>query len=67
MAQIQTSHNEPQASCSKSTISVEQKVHAKIGKGSRIIDKVKELMKDSSAWLHALSTKQEYQFPETTE
>ena len=42
MAQIQTSHNEPQASCSKSAISVEQKVHAKIGKGSRII--VKELM-----------------------
>ena len=42
MAQIQTGHNEPQASCSKSAISVEQKVHAKIGKGSRII--VKELM-----------------------
>ena len=37
LAQIQTSYNEPQASCSKSAISGEQKVHAKIGKGSRII------------------------------
>lgn len=35
----------------------------KIGKGSRIIDTVKELMKDSSTWLH-ISTKQEYQFPD---
>ena len=64
LAQIQTCHNEPQlASCSKSAISVEQKVHAKIGKGSRIIDKVKELMKDSSAWLH-ISTKQDINFLE---
>ena len=62
LAQIQTSHNEPQASCSKSAIFDEQKVHTKIGKGSRIIDTVKELMKDSSAWSH-ISTKQEYQFP----
>ena len=65
LAHIQTSHNEPQASCIKSATSAgEQKAHTKIGKGSwtRIIDTVKELMKNSSAWSH-ISTKQEHQFP----
>ena len=32
LAQIQTSDNEPQASCSKSATFLEQKVHTKIGK-----------------------------------
>ena len=62
LAQIQTSHNEPQALCSKSTTFLEQKVHTKIGNRSRIIDTVKELVKNSSTWFH-ISTKQEYQFP----
>jgi len=50
LVQIQRSYNESQASGSKSTLSGEQKVHTKIGKGSRIIDTVKELMKDCSTW-----------------